>query len=338
DSKLKLKKSADKRVFLTNQNCDSLMANNSNFFHVIDIDPFGSFSAHVPFALKSIKHDGLLCLTATDTAVLFKNRLKCRMKYDTLINKTPWFAEMGLRAAISYIARQAAINEMAIEPVLSLSVDFYIRIFIRIKRNKTSAKKCLESLNYFYTCQCGYFLQLDRQGGIGNKNSKSCDQSEESKNVFNKNKCPICFQSLVLCGPLWTGKLHDLNFVESLPESEDKRVQNYLKMIKQEKSALFYHSISKISKLLKMDCPPMLVILSELLKRGYLVSFSHCMANAVKTDCPYTEMIKIFKENLLNSKNNKEFDPEAIKMCNTKYNREIMNMNGGPGSRYKKNK
>lgn len=383
--------------FLTNQNCNTVMSLNPQFFNIIDIDPFGSFVQQLPFAFTSIKHDGLLCLTATDTAVLNRNRNKCKVKYDVLIEPTPFYNEMGLRAALSTIARIAALYEIGIEPVLSLSVDFYIRLFVKVKRNLTEAKRSRNQLKYFYTCKCGYFRELnDTKKNEKNKfkennqkdklretnEQENCDENKNEekdlKNISNNNenntydknnenndlkyntdknnqnkdniennnlknnkneKCPICTKNLTLCGPLWTGKLHNQSFLSSIPSTLPcPRVTSYLKMIRQETGQLFYISIPKLCSNLKLDCIPMVRLCSALLERGHSVCFTHCTENAIKTDCTVSEVAQIIQKYFSDTKMNREsiqIRNDAVTMCKEKYNRTLMNQNGGPGSRYK---
>lgn len=302
-------------VFLLNGDCNSIMANNCLFFHVIDVDPFGYFTKYLPFAFKSIKNNGLICLTATDTAVLCTNRQKCMRKYDVLIRKVPCFSEMALRAALSTVARIAAIYDCGITPLLSISVDFYVRLFLKVERRTPAVKKSLKNCVHYFICCCGYRIE------VGLK--------ENSVSLI----CPICGSRLQLCGPLWSGKLHEAVFVEKMRNTfMNKRIGELIKLVLQENECFGFYHIPRLCSLLKFECIPMIKLVSELFNRGYKVSFTHCRDNSVKTDCSYQEILEIIKQ-FFNDKGSIKENKKASEICGTKYNRAIIHDNKGPLSK-----
>ncbi|ELQ74888.1 tRNA methyltransferase [Trachipleistophora hominis] len=302
-------------VILLNSDCNSVMASNCLFFHVIDVDPFGHFTKNLPFVFKSIKNHGLVCLTATDTAVLCTNRNKCIRKYDVLIRKVPYYGEMALRAALSTTARIAGMYDCGITPLLSLSVDFYVRLFVRVERRTSSVKASLNECAYYFICGCGYTIE------------------HGSKNTEISLFCPVCHNKLLLCGPLWKGKLNDSVFLSKLDNrTESKRVSEILRLIKQENTCFGFYHVPTVCSLLKTECIPIVKLVSELLNRGKKVSFTHCRANSIKTDCQYKEITEIIRSYFKN-KDSIADNELAIEICSKKYNRDVIHDNMGPLSK-----
>jgi len=77
----------------------SEISQSSALSDVISIDPFGTPNLYIDSAFKAIKKDkGLLCITATDTAVLFGVKPKvCIRKYMSKPLHTDYCKEIGAR-------------------------------------------------------------------------------------------------------------------------------------------------------------------------------------------------------------------------------------------------
>ncbi len=90
----------------------SEISQNSSPPNVISIDPFGTPNLYIDSAFKAIKKDkGLLCITATDTAVLFGVKpMACIRKYMSKPLHTEYCKEIGARILTYYISRVANIN------------------------------------------------------------------------------------------------------------------------------------------------------------------------------------------------------------------------------------
>jgi tRNA (guanine26-N2/guanine27-N2)-dimethyltransferase len=71
--------------------------------------------------------------TATDMAVLCGNNGEvCYSKYGAYPLRGKYCHEMALRILLASIESHANRYKRYIVPVLSLSVDFYVRVFVRI--------------------------------------------------------------------------------------------------------------------------------------------------------------------------------------------------------------
>ena len=72
-------------------------------------------------------------VTATDMSVLCGNNSEtCYTKYGSYSLHRPYCHEQGLRILLACIQTHAARHKRYIVPVLSLSIDFYVRVFMRV--------------------------------------------------------------------------------------------------------------------------------------------------------------------------------------------------------------
>ena len=73
----------------------------SDKYDIIDLDPYGSMVPFLYSTLKAIRKGGLLCVTCTDTRVLWgSDRHKCFYLYRSSRGGTHTKKEHGLRVAI----------------------------------------------------------------------------------------------------------------------------------------------------------------------------------------------------------------------------------------------
>ncbi|KAI6659104.1 tRNA (guanine(26)-N(2))-dimethyltransferase-like [Oopsacas minuta] len=102
-------------------------------YHVVDLDPYGSPSPFLDTAVQAVEYGGLLCVTCTDMAVLCgRASTTCYAKYgSTSIPNTPHIHETALRIILSTVSSHANRYGRYIQPMLSVSIDFYARIFVR---------------------------------------------------------------------------------------------------------------------------------------------------------------------------------------------------------------
>ncbi len=126
-------------------------------YQVIDLDPYGTVAPFLDAALQAVSKDGLLCITSTDTAVFASNGYpeKAYSQYGGLTAKGYHCHEAGLRLILQTIASTAARYGLAIEPLLSLSIDFYVRIFVRVRKSAAAVKFLASKTMLVYSCDAG---------------------------------------------------------------------------------------------------------------------------------------------------------------------------------------
>jgi len=96
-------------------------------------------------------------VTCTDTAVF--NSIgyleKTFSLYGGLPVKGDHYAEAGLRLILHAITTAAAKYGFAIEPLLSLSIDYYARVFVRVRKSPAEVKFLASKTMVVYSCDAG---------------------------------------------------------------------------------------------------------------------------------------------------------------------------------------
>lgn len=127
-------------------------------YDVVDLDPYGTAAPFFDASLQAINDNGgLLCVTCTDAGVWASNGYpeKAYALYGGIPTKGNHSHEVGLRLIIHAIATTASRYGLSIEPLLSLSIDFYARIFIRVKKSPVEVKFLAPKTMFLYNCDHG---------------------------------------------------------------------------------------------------------------------------------------------------------------------------------------
>ncbi len=247
--------------------------------NIISIDPFGTPNLYLDSTFKAIQsHNGLLCITATDTAVLFGIRPKaCIRKYLSKPLHNEYCKEIGARILIHFISNIANVNKMGIIPLLTFYTSHFIRVFCITVKNKQKISKLIENYGYIIHCNnCGHrYIILNIISDI-------------------IHECTICHSKKIdYAGPLWIGDLHDEDFLEELsnliektPIKNKKRITKLFHIIKDETGMpISYYNIHKLCQILKIPNIPKLEKLIEGIKeKGYTCSRTHFNFLSIKTN------------------------------------------------------
>jgi tRNA (guanine26-N2/guanine27-N2)-dimethyltransferase len=191
-------------------------------FDVIDLDPYGTAAPFLDSAVQALQDGGLLCVTCTDAGVFASNGYpeKTYALYGGIPLKGAFSHEGGLRLILHAVATSAAKYGIAIEPLLSLSIDFYARLFIRIHKQQQEVKLLAGSTMMVYNCDqgCGaWSTQLiaknqakeDKKGDLMFKHGFAQGPSVTPN-------CEHCGFKTHLGGPMWAGPLHNPYFVQRI--------------------------------------------------------------------------------------------------------------------------
>lgn len=146
----------DARAHMYNAASSSLQAD-QRLYQVIDLDPYGTAAPFFDAAVQALADGGLLCVTCTDAGVFASAGYleKTYSQYGGLPFKGPQSHEGGLRLILHAVATSAGRYGIAIEPLLSLSIDFYARLFIRIKKSPAEVKLLAGKTMVVYNCDTG---------------------------------------------------------------------------------------------------------------------------------------------------------------------------------------
>lgn len=191
-------------------------------YDVIDLDPYGTAAPFLDSAIQAINHDGLLCVTCTDSAIFASHGYleKTYSQYGGLPLKGEPCHEGGLRLLLHAIASSAARYGMAIEPLLSLSIDYYIRVFVRIRKSPNDVKLLAGKTMIVYHCDSGcgaWSIQfLARNKVTSNKNGEKFYKHGFALAPSADEHCQHCGFKTHLSGPMYGGPLHNVGFVQRM--------------------------------------------------------------------------------------------------------------------------
>ena len=248
--------------------------------NVISIDPFGTPNLYIDSAFKAIqKTNGLMCITATDTAVLFGVRPNaCVRKYMSKPLRNEYTKETGARILIYFISRIANINKLGIIPFLTFYSNHFIRVFALTLKNKEEISNYTKNYGFIIHCNnCGY-------------------RSTHQTNIIAiQIECPLCGDKVKLdyAGPLWIGEIHNKFYLKEILNLNKE--SNYSNKKKLNKIFLFalneinmpvsYYNIHKLCQQLNLQkVPNMQDILNLIIKQGYKASRTHFDFTSIKTD------------------------------------------------------
>lgn len=269
--------------------------NRKTKFDVVDLDPYGCPTIFLDGAVQSIKDNGLLLVTATDMAVLAGNSPEtCYVKYGAISLKSKSCHEMALRILLQHIASHAGRYGKVITPVLSISADFYIRVFVKVRTSQAACKGNISNLGLVFQCKGCETLNIQPLGITLPNHVYKLPQVP----VLDKC-CEFCKHKHYMGGPIWTGPLHDKKFVSEIvsqiESSEEnnlkglntiKRIQGILHLVLEELEEPLYYQLDRLTAVVKCNVPAMVMFRSAILNAGYQVSYSHANKNSIKTNAP----------------------------------------------------
>uniref|UniRef100_A0A8D3BI02 tRNA (guanine(26)-N(2))-dimethyltransferase n=1 Tax=Scophthalmus maximus TaxID=52904 RepID=A0A8D3BI02_SCOMX len=264
-------------------------------YDVIDLDPYGSPACFLDAAVQAVSEGGLLCVTCTDMAVMAGNSGEtCYSKYGSVSIKAKYCHEMALRIILHSLDQRAGVYQRYIQPLLCVSVDFYIRIFVRVFTGQATVKNSASKQALVYNCVgCGSF-HLQRLGKR-TTSGKNMKYSAATGPPVGPD-CDHCGQRHQLGGPLWAEPIHNLPFVQKVLSAvsgnpsrfgTSKRIEGVLSMVTEElEDVPLYYAVDSLSSTIHCNTPPLLQFRSALLHAGHRVSLSHACKNGIKTDAP----------------------------------------------------
>ncbi len=254
----------------------------------IDIDPFGSPNPFIQSALFSIRHKGIIAITATDTAPLSGTYITtCRRKYWARPLKNHLMHETGLRILIRKVQLIGMQFEMALIPLLSYWEKHYYRIFFQVIKSKAKATELLSAHTnlLYYPSSTDFSLQ----GWI-------------TKEQTNHH-----------AGPLWSGSLGEPSVFTKLLVSADERIDpktiQFLKSLEKETTINnpFFYDLHRLAKIMKWKCIPKHdEIIVSLQNKNYQAAQTHFSSSGIKTDASLSTFKAIVYECLEKEKTKKE--------------------------------
>lgn len=260
----------DAEVF--NEDANVLLSRHRNYFHVIDVDPFGPFIRFLDSAARSASHKSFVGLTATDNAAPSGSYPRvCKRRYSSTPLKNSFMHETALRIYIKEVFQNFARYDKAFDPKLCWHEQHYSRVMGRVTESKQRANNAAENIGYLSFCEKCRWRKLER-----------------------KQKCGECGCDTKIAGPLWTGKFTDQRFtsemLEQMPE-EWKDSHELLERVHGEAEILTpFYDLHELASNLGISSPRRDPVIEAIEDKGYPVSRTHFSPTGFRTDAPIEDV------------------------------------------------
>lgn len=322
------------------------MGSTDEKFHIVDLDPYGTAAPFIDSAIQCLEDDGMLLVTCTDAGVLAGSGYpeKCFALYggnnfgNAYVNGESNH-EVGIRLILNLIASTAAKYKKTIEPMLSLSIDYYFRVFVKVKTSPINVKNHASETMLTYGCNgCGHKIVQP----LGMKNNTKF-QYPKLQGPISSN-CQYCGTSYNVAGPMYAGNLHNREFIDKvlkINESSDKeiyatheRIKGMLTLASNElDDAPFFFNLNQLCSIFKS--PP--ISIEQYTKAvgnlGYKVSLTHAKKNCVKTNLPWNMNLLINRAWQIdqNEKYVKEMESKNVDELNEKIKEKLIKLKDNIG-------
>ena len=237
----------------------------------IDIDPFGSPIEFLDGAMRSIRHNGVIAVTATDKAAL------CGVYPQVCLRRyTAWplhgflMQEIGIRILLAVICREAAKYNKGIQPIWSYSTDHFFRLYIQILNGKKYVNESIKNFKLLHS------------------------QDMPLSDLFPKQ----------MVGPIWNGSLHNLSVLEHMQQSllhmklgtQGIQLSSLQSCIEETELPSFFYSTEAAAHLYKISPPKVIQMISRLTDAGYNASHCSFSSYGFRTNAPSELVEKMFQK------------------------------------------
>lgn len=256
-------------------------------FDVVDLDPFGTPVPYMDSAIRALRDEGLLALTATDLAPLCGVHARaCIRKYGGKPLRTEYCHELAVRLLAGCVATLAAKHEIGIRVLFSHSTDHYVRVYAEISYGAKKADESLRNMGYILHCF-------------------NCLHRETATAPFSTRieHCPECGSRMDYAGPLWLGLILDKQFCEAMQKENMHRafknsakIAKLLTLEREEADAEpTYYVIDKISSKLTLPAPSVASVLKKLKDNGFQTVPTHFNSRGLKANAQAQTMHELVK-------------------------------------------
>ncbi|KAG5950059.1 hypothetical protein E4U53_005517 [Claviceps sorghi] len=304
-------------------------------FDVIDLDPYGTAAPFFDAAVQAVRDDGgLLVITCTDSAVWAGHSYceKTFALYGGVPVKGMHSHEVALRLILNAVATSGARYGLATEPILSLSIDFYTKLFIKVTRSPSAVKFLGAKTMLVYSCDagCGAWETqpiLKSRPFPNKKGNGSFYKHTMAQGPSADRFCQHCGFKMHVTGPMYGGRIHSQDFIhrllDEIPKSSPEvyktlpRLEGMLRTALEEyipgpelpsdvdpkdaEAAVvdhtpFFFIPGKAASILSCATPTDDMFRGALVHLGYQVGRSHCRPGSIKTDAPWSTIWWILTE------------------------------------------
>lgn len=234
-------------------------------FDYIELDPYGSSVPFLDSAIISLKRNGVLAVTNTDTAALCGSYPKVtKRRYGSVPFNFAIRQQFGLRILIRKVQEIGFMHDKALVPIFSFAKDHYTRIYFKCIANKDLCEKILNETG---------FVESDKNRIL--KPSKL----SSGKNVF---------------GPIYLGRIQDKKLLKNIAWDDKffKLIQN-----DSELDSLFnFYDPHEICKRNSLPVPNYEPLIKKLEEKKFKVLRTHYYKTALLSNAPSKDFLRILKQ------------------------------------------
>ena len=251
-----------------------------DYYDLLDIDSFGNPGALLAACLQAVCDGGLIYLTSTDGRTISGHFPQDSLRlYGTYTRAHPCVQEYALRMLIGSLAQQAAMQGFTVTPVFSLYSGQIYRVMVHVTHKTPNLEKNYGFVGY---CpQCG-------------------DYAVANWRYLSRTSCPDHDDksvAMTLAGPLWTGILHDADYVQAMIDrSADLELTHQIPLLEifRDESAMppYHYPLGEVGRRGKMDIPKRDRLIQALIDSGYRATATHLSSAAIKTDAPFRIVVE----------------------------------------------
>ncbi|CAN1319725.1 Probable tRNA (guanine(26)-N(2))-dimethyltransferase 1 [Linum perenne] len=219
---------------------------------------------------------------------------KCEHRYGSYPLRGKYCHEMALRILLASIESHANRYKRYIVPVLSVQMDFYVRVFVRVYTSASAMKNTPLKLSYVYQCTGCDSFHLQPIGRTIAKNNSVRYLPGFGPAV--PQDCSDCGKKFNMGGPIWSAPIHDTEWVTSILEDvksiKDRypafdRISAVLTTISEELPDVpLFLSLHNLCGTLKCTSPSAVIFRSAVINAGYRISGTHVNPLGLKSDAP----------------------------------------------------
>lgn len=241
------------------------MAHENERVDYMDLDPFGSPAPFLDSFLRAVRRGGIIGVTATDEPPLFGIYPRKLLRYYGIWGrKLPSCKEFGIRALISFVIRTAARLDLAAEPLLSYGEGHYVRAYFRVDRGVSRIERLLEEIGWLH--------------------------HTNGELEFFKGFHELPRGGAEVMGPVWLGKLVDLNFLNSLKPLNDDVGRLLSKLRDEADGPPLYFRLDEICASLNLRTPKLSEVIRLLREMGHFAARTHLDPMGIKTTASRKEI------------------------------------------------
>ena len=262
-------------------------------YDVIDVDPYGSACEFFDSSVQAVSDGGLLCITCTDKAVLCGSWGEVAFaKYGGYALKGKNCHEMAIRLVLGALQSAAGRYRRYIAPLLSLSIDFYVRVFVRVYEGQMHVKDGASKMGVVYQCTGCEAIYPQRLGRLAPAKNSTTTKHSAAVGPPIPTHCPDCSSTFRIGGPVYLDALHDTAFITSALDYAEQhksdfstypRIHAMLNVARKELAVPFYVCISHLCHVLHAPQPKIWLLRAALIHAGYVVSDTHALPDGIKT-------------------------------------------------------